>query len=199
MRCSSLPNANILTLWFCLLWCTTDKMATLFQTSLPAVQTDIGCGYKVPTGYFLDQVLPRLRPGVDVDKVLKKMLRAGKKSGRPISKSGRWWGFPQDPAEADRCDETSFDHFLDMVNSIAKYGASKGVKSPLQLMHNRKQSVRTFSRKDTDLPDAYFVPRGTSQATVDWKDVSIVGEYRKEDDYSSTHDVSHRLAWGFYR
>lgn len=156
-------------------------MPFTYPESLPATQTPLGRATRVSIAYFLDHVLPPLPSTVDPDEVLAKMQRAGKKAGRPITKAGRWWGFATDPARADRCEETSFVHFADMVRAVAKASASNGTNTPRKLLHNPRQGTWSHLRQDADLPDAYVVSHETSQQGAEWADVCVAGEYRKRN------------------
>lgn len=150
------------------------------QSQLRVISTPMGDAIEVPTKYFLEQVLPPLYPSVDVDKVLAKLKRTGKKSQRAITKAGRWWGFPKDPQLAGHCKRTSFANFPRIVDAIARCGAPKCTKPTVEIRHSCYHDCTAKERDDGSFPDAYMVLRGASKMDVKWWDIGIVGEYMKE-------------------
>lgn len=145
---------------------------------------------QVPTQYFLDHVLPPLRSELNPEEALAKIKCLVRTTARAITKAGRWWGFSQEPALANCCEEISFQNFPRITEAIAKYGVSRGVTPCFKLLHNPKRGVKTSDRDDHSFPDAFMVPPRTCQGEVKWSDIGVVGEYKKKRDAFSVRDVS---------
>ena len=141
------------------------------------VSTTLGTARIATVQYFLAHILPPLHSQINLDNVVAKLKRQGRKSHRPITKAGRWWGFPKDPEDASRSTQTAFVNFPRIVDAIFKCGAPKGVTPSLDTLHNPRQGTYAEHRNHESLPDAYMVTRGTDKNDVQWGDVGIVGEY----------------------
>ena len=155
---------------------------------------------RVSLDYFLQNILPPLPKGLDIDEVMNTLKRSGvtNKSRRPFAKNGRWTGFaakyPSDDSE--RTKEQAFRGFPGVVDAICKAATRRmsGV-DPLnkfvQKINDEPYIVEEPMPDDT-LPDACIVPRGGSgHDAVTWDSVSAVGWYKQGDE---KHVVSYILA-----
>ena len=160
------------------------------------VETRAGYAYQIPTQYFLDEVLPPLHPVLNVDKVLGTMRRSGGKGRHPITKEGRWRGFPKDPEESlgvrrRRHPPFKFAHFTDMTDAIIKAGARYGASPSFKVSNNLVQCVDFDRAQEEALPDAFIVPYQSNQddPIVTIEDVTAVGQYTPFSDQEAKDDV----------
>lgn len=149
-------------------------------SQLRTVSTNLGPATVLPTEYFLDHILPPLHSSIDLKKVIQKLKTYGRKSHRPITKAGRWWGFPKNPQDVDHYEgRTAYQHFPRIVRAIAKCGAPKGVKPGLQFVLDPEYQNEPDERQEATLPNAYMVPPEMDASSARWMEISVFGEYDK--------------------
>ncbi|KAJ3554522.1 hypothetical protein NM688_g3064 [Phlebia brevispora] len=160
------------------------------------VSSEVGPVTQVPLEYFIEHVLPPLHPNIDIDTVLQDLRRAGRGNRHPITRSGRWWGFGQDPTSTKHSVSRSYIHFPKIVDAIVKYRAPHGMNPSVDFMHNPKPIPPWRKRGETAFPDAFMLLRGASKSDVKWTDIWIVGEYDKIEPSSS---VIAKMNWSIAR
>ncbi|KAF7797341.1 hypothetical protein EIP86_008536 [Pleurotus ostreatoroseus] len=154
--------------------------------------TDLGPVTVLPIRYFLDHVLPPLHPAIDLDETLAKLKNYGDNGQHPITKIGRWWGFPKNPWDLQRRNSRDAYRTLPrVVNAIAECGAPRGVRPSLQLSMNPEceDLAHIKVRGVHVLPNAYMVPLGIPAKKARWKDISVIGEY---DSYEGAENKNSR-------
>ncbi|KAJ3531368.1 hypothetical protein NM688_g7587 [Phlebia brevispora] len=158
--------------------------------------SEMGPITQIPLEYFVEHVLPPLHPDINVDAVFQKLKRAGKGTRRPITKSGRWWGFGQDPMNTRYSVSRSYVHFPKIIDAIVQYGAPHGFVPCLDFMHNPRPFPTHKTRDDSVFPDAFMLPSGTSKTDVKWADIGVVGEYDKNEPSDSPNS---NIKWSVAR
>lgn len=147
--------------------------------TLAIQKTELGYAHQVPVQYFLDQILPPLRPEINLDRVLRRLKYSRARGRRAITKGGRWWGFSSNPSTSTKCPGETYKRFVGVVNSIARAGSSHAISPEFTLLH-KKAYENAEEVPGQDLPDAYVVPTGVDKNRLSWADVAVVGEYQKQ-------------------
>ncbi|KAJ3531026.1 hypothetical protein NM688_g7632 [Phlebia brevispora] len=158
--------------------------------------TDLGPAIQVSLQYFVNHVLPPLRPQIDVDAVLRKLKRVKKGKRQPITKAGRWWGFAKDPARTPISIQRSYMHFPNLVRAIARHSTPRGEEPSLQIFHNPITALSINDRGETSMPDAYMAARGTSGVGMKWSNIDVIGEYGKSEH---SELASTKMSWSVVR
>lgn len=139
-----------------------------FESKLTAT----GCSItQVPVAQFQTYLLPPLRPGIDVDRIVRRLQRGSKSSGA-IIKHGRWLGFEQDPDKSSVPEEDVLDNLTDVVRAVANAGADSG-GLPLLDIHLPKNSEDRCSQANEKFPEAYLKLRGVSCSERFWSSVGV--------------------------
>lgn len=165
----------------------TSSVATAPQLTT----TSMGSSLKVPVQFFLDRILPPLRPGLDPAAIIHHLKTTGPKFRRAITAANRWRGCPSVPSELNRPQHKTFDFFRDAVHAIMKAGnvAAPGLNRLFNFFHNPNRVHRWNLRRTDTLPDAYFSPT----VPRNHLDIGVVGEYKTEDSEDDKDDARNSL------
>lgn len=167
----------------------TSSASSAPTTTARTVATSHGPTVTVPVQFFFDHVLPPLQPGINPTDVIARVKRAGSRNHRPITRSDRWRGCPDEPASLKRPRNKTFDFLVDAVHAITKAANIKGTTRLLGFYNNPDSVQRYDKRRDDTLPDAYF-SRGVPTRL---SDIGVIGEYKKKDLKADRNDVSTSL------
>ena len=148
---------------------------------LPWMDTPFGTLTCLPNEYFLQHVLPPLPADIDPKRVLSRMLHSGSKRHRPITKDGRWRGFPKDPKQLKWDHDQPFVNFTAMVNAIAKAGAPRGVEPSLKAVAKKREWPR---------PSVFLIQPDVVPKDADWADIAVSGYLQTPSDVAFKVDVS---------
>ncbi|KAJ3557297.1 hypothetical protein NM688_g1545 [Phlebia brevispora] len=151
------------------------------------LDTPRGTPYEVPLESFIKSVLPPLPSGLVVDEVIRKLEKTGKKSSsqKPITRKGRWRGFPVDPESTRVPEETCLRNLEPVFRSILKAAATKtGRRSSLRFQNNPVCVTWSLDRTWDTFPDAFW----SRESGCSWYDIAVSGEYKKKETNSEEHD-----------
>lgn len=143
---------------------------------------------EVPLQRFFDDLLPKLRHGLDPERVLD-TIKTSKTSSSCLTKRGRWRGFAKDPARCDYPVHQTFSHLEGVVKAVVRASSSSsGDTNPALTFESNATPITASQERTTGtLPDAFFLT-GDSEPTL--KTIAVCGEYQKEDSPDCVEDVS---------
>ncbi|KAJ3557299.1 hypothetical protein NM688_g1547 [Phlebia brevispora] len=157
------------------------------STTTRCLDTPRGTPYEVPLESFIKSVLPPLPSGLVVDEVIRKLEKAGKKSSsqKPITRKGRWRGFPVDPEATRVPEETCLRNLESVFRSILKAAATKTGRRPsLRFQNNPACVTWSLDRTWDTFPDAFW----SRESGCSWYDLAVSGEYKKKETNGEEHD-----------
>ena len=152
---------------------------------------------QIPIEWFTgaNGILPPLKEGINLEKVLDNLIKEKKLVGGKISKEGRWSSFATDPMYHPDVENTVFHPVQDIADAIQK---ATGIKASHTLIFrcNPDMSPDSSTRPDNKTkPDAYGI---LANPQIDpakggrprWIDVAVPGEFKKSPASNQDVDVS---------
>ncbi|PSS18946.1 hypothetical protein PHLCEN_2v3162 [Hermanssonia centrifuga] len=170
-----------------------NSNATTGQVSQPTttLATPQGNATQVSARLFLDDILPPLDSGADVDALIQRNPPVPRKFGKLITTGGRLWGFPKNPSKSRRLEKAAYKNLDHVAASIAQEGSKQGFKRVVEFTTNATGDARIGRRQAGSFPDAYFLVRkDSSDGVVGWPEVAVCGEYRKNASPNDEREVS---------
>ncbi|KAJ3558268.1 hypothetical protein NM688_g1020 [Phlebia brevispora] len=151
------------------------------EQPLPTLKTPQGDAIQISVSHFLSGILPPLRNGIDAATVVDTLLHTGNRASRPISSTGRWRGFPNEPMHAKGTAKQVFRPLENIVRSILE--TSGVAKSSLSLYINSRPT-ESEDRHQEFLPDVYL----SNARPGSWQDIVAFGELKKKAGYEDVRD-----------
>ena len=147
----------------------------------------------VSVAFFLNHILPPLRPGLDATRVVERLRTTTYKGSKSITKLMRWSGCPRDPADSEKPLEKTFDFMVKLNEAIAN-ACEAEVPGLVRLLHYRNNDngcvTSSLGRAIESKPDAYLYRDGDE----DYSTIGVVGEFTRTDSQRDVQDVSFSLS-----
>jgi len=142
----------------------------------------------MPLDDMMEMVMPSLLSKEEVDAILEDL------KGRGIVANDKWAAFDPNPSATPERESAFFNSRLPKLHQDIVGSARRVAVGSLPTTLNTETELRMsgsqtpFShRKNTSMPDGYYVLRGA--LTVDWDDIPIPIEVKKQATKSSVQDV----------
>lgn len=155
------------------------------------IATPIGKAYQVPTDFFVNSILPTLPPRLNLDALFNRG-----KFRRAVTAEGKLWGYrKKSPSGIHSKDiNKAFAYLSQGVHSIVKATedpkAIEHAKKTLTFYNNNEGESDLEQRTADSLPDAFFLlVTSTPSSSVEWTDIAVPGEYKREDNADSVQEV----------
>lgn len=143
------------------------------------VKTPEGPALEVSVQFFLHKILPPLPPDTELDDLIENKLRGGTRSA-PITMHGRLWGYnKKNPSGMHRNDVRKvYAHLASDVRAFIR--SVEGHEKAL-VFRNNPEDLSDLRDRDqhVSLPDAYMVQPSAPSDSIQWRDIAVVGEYRR--------------------
>ena len=172
-----------------------DTSAPRSETPGSAIleDTPIGHAYRIPLQRFLDDLLPPLQPGIDLDALIEQLSHPGRGRAAIGASTGRLWGYgAKDPSDVHKKNEKkAYAHISWSTGRFSAVAQADGLQANFEFRNNPHAIPKLDKRRDAEyLPDAYFVPLSMSRGTsVKWQDIAVPGEYRVPDSRENAQEV----------
>lgn len=152
---------------------------------------------QVPLEYFYDNLLPPLRPGLDVTSVIQR-LKMNTRGKKPEIKGRRWRSFPCNPSESSYSEARVFAAFAGIATAVAQAALSMSenksdlLKQTTIFYRNTNYAPPCTNRTNASRPDGYallkkpLVPR---RGIIHWDNIAIPGETTKYSGYDNINNV----------
>ena len=160
-----------------------------------AVVEDVGPAVpQVTVQWFMDNIMPRLRPNLDISAVIQKL----KDNKTILSKSGTWADFPTAPAECLEHEDDVFDSLETVAAAIGK--AARAVwstkRKPAVVFKCRPRDTPVSKRRiNSSRPDGYglYIKHRSNHGNrkrVFWETIVSPWEAKKKERIEDINDVS---------
>ncbi|KAI0943401.1 hypothetical protein AcW1_002572 [Taiwanofungus camphoratus] len=159
-----------------------------------ALLTDIGESVpQISIESFLNNILPPLPEGVDVDEVIAKLKKQGH-----ITRSNRWRAFKVDPRRSRLTEDKAFDPLKEISNAIAKATAKlTRADNALELQNNPNVIPSSYTRSSKTRPDGCLILRRRGDA-IRWADIGLSCEYKKLTSKKEEYDNVSKVIWSMH-
>ena len=137
----------------------------------------------VPVTYFLHNILPPLRQDLNLDVVIDRLKQGQERNDKtcPALKDDRWTCFHTDPEVDPRLWETTIYRALeDVAEAIHQASGLPEDDCTVIFKCNPNGSLLEHSTY-TSKPDGFAIERGANVHNVQWRQIAIPGEFRKDE------------------
>ncbi|KAI0943406.1 hypothetical protein AcW1_002575 [Taiwanofungus camphoratus] len=142
---------------------------------------------------FLNNILPPLPEGVDVDEVITKLKKQGH-----ITRSNRWRAFKVDPRHSRLMEDKAFDPLKEISNAIVKATAKlTGADNVLDLQNNPNVIPSSYTRSSKTRPDGCLILRRRGDV-IRWADIGLSCEYKKLTSKKEEYDNVSKVIWSMH-
>ena len=137
------------------------------------IKTPVGDALEIPSSTFLEQLLPPLPSGVDVDAFARRIRRSKRLSAPVLTKSGHLWGYSKrSPSEMEP--SRAFWYLRLCIQRV-----SRKLRKPLTCIFEHNGDF-SGSGSDDSFPDAYLrLARSEDNSALAWSSVVVSGEYQR--------------------
>ncbi|KAI0797254.1 hypothetical protein BC629DRAFT_1502565 [Irpex lacteus] len=184
---------------------TSEAINGQLEQSRQAVRKDANLSVPlVPVSYFKKSLLPRLRMGLDADKVVDKLRDVGH-----ITPKGRLKVFKQSPSQTPGTEDSVFKSFGKVTGYVATQArhllrkAKTNTKHTAEFCCNPTMTPQSTNRHSTSKPDSYgvLVARtvcNTPKNAPHWDDIVVAGEKKKKDTIADVNDNNEKILWSLH-
>ncbi|OSX58035.1 hypothetical protein POSPLADRAFT_1061121 [Postia placenta MAD-698-R-SB12] len=136
---------------------------------------------EVPIPYFLTNILPGLREGLDVDEIATKFKASGH-----ITDDGRWSCFPCDPAQVKKREEQCFQPLEQLAEAIST--ASGGGKHATPTLHAKPFHTTCLHAQGHE-----------ESRWVYWANIAMSAEFKKKARPADKEDNVAKIIWSMHQ
>lgn len=149
-----------------------------------AVLADLGESItEVPVQFFLVNILPPLRGGINIGNVVEKLQRR-----KIITRDGLCKSLPSRPALSPSFENATFKSLEEISKSICDAAQIRGTKKTIYFENNPNITPESKMRDSTSRPDGYFILHDRLNG-VHWMDFALCAEYKKRNTPKNVDDV----------
>ncbi|KAI0916700.1 hypothetical protein AcV5_003114 [Taiwanofungus camphoratus] len=158
-----------------------------------AVLADLGESIpEVPFQFFLVNILPPLRGGINIGNVVEKLQRR-----KIITRDGLWKSLPSRPALSPSFENATFKSLEEISKSICDAAQIRGTKKTIYFENNPNITPESKMRDSTSRPDGYFILHDRLNG-VHWMDFALCAEYKKRNTPKNVDDNVEKVVWGMH-